>query len=260
MRPLYLAFVLWGCATAARDDGGNVVGGRPDGGGGGGGGDDAMVTLPIDAAPLPDAPPNMEQVTLSQTNDTTMAVGRSVACSSRDPFFGFTIATRDNSWYRVFDLSDYGVAGAFNVQRVTFYTDYADSGTGTTQPATIKVGTYAGTLEADTLDPAQIAYLATAPVTIPNADSANGVPPPIETNISATIPAGQNLIVELALPDGYNDEHFFYIGVSAGGEAKKGYIRSTPSGCNMVQPKSLRSPGGLNIADNAILLTVTGTK
>ena len=263
---LYLTVALTACASATRDQGGGLtpdaaegmVGGRPDSGGGTG--VDADIPPPIDAAPLPDAPMGQMQVTLSQTNNMNLAAGKTVACSSSDPFFGIPIATRDNSWYRVFKLSDHGVTGAFNVQRVTFWTDYAAAGSGTSQPATIKVGTYAGTVDADTLTTSQITYVATQAIQIPNADSANGTPAPIDTNISAMIPAGSNLIVELALPDGYNDENFFYIGVTAGGETKKGYIRATPSGCNMTSPKALTSAGGLNKADNSILLTVTGTK
>jgi hypothetical protein len=265
-RLLYLTIALAGCATASFDAREDAAGGgsgsvdeRPDGGPMGMG-KDATVTPPVDAAPLPDAPPNMQQVTLSQTNDNTLAAGKAIACSSRDPIFNLPVGTRDNSWYRVFKLSDYGINGAFQLQRVTFWTDYAYAGTGTTQPATIKVGTYSGTLEADTLDTTKITSLATQAVTIPDADSANGADPPIDTNISATVPAGSNLIVEIALPDGYNDGNFFYLGVSAGGEAKKGYLRATPSGCNMTSPKSLVSATGLNRADNAALITVTGTK
>jgi hypothetical protein len=264
---LYLVMILAGCATATRDNGGAVadagddmVGGRPDGGGGGSGtGKDAAV-VPIDAAPLPDAPPGQMQVTLSQTNDMTMAVEKGIACSSRDPIFNLPLGTNDNSWYRVFKLSDYGITGPFQLQRVTFYSDYAYAGSGTTQPATLKVGTYSGTVEADTLAVGSITNLATQAITIPDADSSNGVDPPVVINIAATIPAGANLIVELALPDGTDDGNFFYIGVSAGGEAKKGYIRATPSGCNMTTPKALTTAGGMNRPDNAILMTVTGTK
>jgi hypothetical protein len=255
-RWLYLAVALAGCATASRED---VVGGRPDGGGpGGGSGKDGSVMELPDAAPLPDAPPGMQQVTLGQTNDNTLAVGKAVACASS--LLGTTVYTRDNSWYRVFKLSDYGITSAFNLQRVTFYTDYAYGGSGVTQPATIKVGTYTGTVEADSLTTGAITPITSMPITIPDADSSNGVDPPVDTNISAMIPAGSNLIVELALPDGSGDGSFYYIGVSAGGEQKKGYIRATPSGCGFTTPKALTTAGGLNQPDNAVLLTVTGTK
>lgn len=261
---VYLTLALAGCATAARDAGGQ---GSPDGGGLGGGhpdggvGKDADTTPPVDAAPLPDAPMGQTQVTLSQTNDMMMAAGKSVACRTLDPIFGtIVLGTSDNSWYRVFKLADYGITGPFNLQRVTFWTDYASAGTGTTQPATLRVGTYAGSVEADTLNTSQITNVGTAQIQIPDADSANGTPPPVETNISATVPVGSNLIVELALPEGGNDGNYFYIGVTAGGESKKSYIRSANSLCNITPPKALTSPGGLNKPDNSILLTVTGTK
>jgi hypothetical protein len=249
---LYLVLVT-GCATAGREE---VVGGRPDGGPGPGSGtgkDGSVEPLP-DAAPLPDAPPGQQQVTLSQTNDNTMAVGKAIACSSS--LLGIPVGTRDNSWYRIFKLGDYGITSQFNLQRITFYSDYAYGGTGVTQPATLKIGTYSGTLDGDTIATASI------PITIPDADSSDGVDPPVITDVNPAlaIPAGSNLVIELALPDGYNDGNFYYIGVSAGGENHKGYIRATPSGCGFTTPKSLTSATALNKPDNSILLTVTGTK
>jgi hypothetical protein len=255
MKGLLYGVLICGCASASRED---VAGGRPDGGGGS---SDGSITPLPDAAPLPDAPPGQQQVTLSQTTDNTMAVGRAIACSST--VLGVPIGTRDNSWYRVFKLGDYGITSAFNLQRITFYSDYAESGTGATQPASLKIGTYSGALDGDTLATASITPLGSPiAITIPNADSSNGVDPPIVTDLSPAVmvAAGSNLIVELALPDGYNDGNFYYIGVSAGGENHKGYIRAAPSGCGFTTPKSLTSATALNIADNSILLTVTGTK
>lgn len=254
---LVLAVVVVGCATASREE---VVGGRPDGGpGGGGSGKDADIVPLPDAAPLPDAPPGQQQVTLSQTNDNTLTAG-AIACSTS--FLGVTLGTNDNSWYRVFKLADYGITSPFNLQRITFYSEYAWAGSGTTQPATLKIGTYTGTLDGDTLAAASISTLQSIPITIPDADSTNGVDPPVITDVNPAlmIPAGSNLVVELALPDGVDAGNLYYIGVSAGGEAHKGYIRATPSGCGFTTPRSLTSPTALNQPGNAILLTVTGTK
>ena len=251
---LYLVLVV-GCATASREE---VVGQRPDGGPGGGSGKDgSMMPLP-DAAPLPDAPPGQEQVTLGQTTDMTLAPGLAFACGTS--IAGIPIGTSDNSWYRIFKLTDYGITGTFALQRVTFYSDYAYGGSGVTQPASLKIGTYSGALDGDTISTASIANLMTVPVTIPDADSSNGVDPPVITDLTLTIPAMSNLIVEVALPDGVADGNFYYIGVSAGGESHKGYIRATPTGCNFTTPKSLTSPTALNHPDNAVMLTVTGTK
>jgi hypothetical protein len=252
---LYLVLVT-GCASASREE---VVGGRPDGGGGGTGKDADMLPLP-DAAPLPDAPPGQQQVTLSQTTDNTLAAEKTIACSTS--FLGVPLGTNDNSWYRVFKLTDYGITSAFNLQRITFYSDYAYAGSGTTQSATLKIGTYTGALDGDTITTASISSLQSIPITIPDADSADGVDPPVITDVNPAlmIPSGSNLVVELALPDGADAGNFYYIGVSAGGENHKGYIRATPSGCGFTTPKSLTSATALNRPDNSILLTVTGTK
>lgn len=214
---------------------------------------DAENVFVPDAAPLPDAAVGQQTKTLQQTNDTTVTPSE-VGCKYNDPFFGTLIATAENHWYRVFKLSDYGITGAFNLQRVTFLTDWAVAGAGTSQPATVKVGTYSGTLEADTLDPAQITVLQSANIMIPNADATAGQPPPVVTDIAATIPAGASLIVEIAVPDGAANESIFFLGVSDGGEAKKSYI-SAP-GCTAFQtPTRL---GNIR-ANKSALITVTGT-
>lgn len=250
---LYLVVTLSACATASPqnspDSGGGMVG-RPDGGMM----KDGSIVPQPDAAPLPDAPMGQTQVTLSATNDMTVAGGKGVACTESDPIFGFYLGTSDNQWYRVFKLSDYGITGAFNVQRVTFWIDEATAGSGTTQPATLKLGTYSGTVEQDTLTPASITNITTMPISISNASAGANV----ATNIAAAIPAGSNLVVELDVPNGANAGNTFFIGVSAGGETKKGYLSS--AGCSMTTPKSLTSATGLNHPDNSILLTVTGTK
>src|SRR5262245_18407079 len=155
MRWLYLV-VVTGCATAAKDS--PNVGGRPDGGGGSNK-PDASTLPPPDAAPLPDAPARQMQVTLSQTNNMTPAAGAGQACGHS--IASIPVGTADNSWYPVFKLSDYGITGAFNVQRVTFYSDYAYGGTGTSQTASIKLGTYSGTLDADRLSTGAMTNIST---------------------------------------------------------------------------------------------------
>jgi hypothetical protein len=248
---LFVCVTLAGCATASPQsqppDSGGVVGGRPDSG--------ATVDSkpPPDAAPLPDAPPGMQTVTLSETNNMTATTG-AIACTVNDPIFGTVpIGTGDNQWYRIFKLSDFGISGAFNVQQVTFWIEDAEAGSGTTQPATIKIGTYSGTLEQDTISTGSITNITQQAITIPNGQGTN-----LATNINATVPAGSNLIVSVETPDGSGPGNFFYIGVSAGGETKKGYLGSTK--CSVTTPKALTSAGGLNQPTNSVLLTVTGTK
>lgn len=243
MRLLYALLAVAGCARAGVEaggfetpDGGMAV--RPDGG--------STMTAP-DAAPLPDAPVGQQTVTLSQTNDTTVAVTE-FGCQQQGTF-----VTRANRYFRVFRLADHGVTGAFNVQRVTFYIDWTLSGTGATQPATINVGTYSGTVGGTALDLAQITPLTSKDIQVPNGDATQGQPPPVVTDITATAPAGSNVIVELAVPDGLADGNIFLVGYSAGGQTAPGYIAATE--CGNSQPLAITTLG----ETNALLLSVTGT-
>jgi hypothetical protein len=245
---LLLAVGGTGCAQAHQDV---SLGGRPDGGGivvhdsNGGGGDDAPI---IDAPGHPiDGPAGTQQITLSQTNNMTVAPGLAVAC-------GNTSGTADNSWYRVFRLSDYGVTSTLHVTQVSFMVDYADSLAGS-QTGTVKIGTYAGTVDGTSLNTAQITTIGSVPVTIPNGDSMVAVPPAVIGAAAVDVPANANLIVELDMPDGEAAGDFFYIGVSSGGEMHPGYIRSSVSACGATTPASLVSIGH---ADNAVMLTVSG--
>jgi hypothetical protein len=57
-------------------------------------------------------------VTLSQSTATTVTALNSVACSANQA--GAILYTRDNSFYRVFNLNQLGVTGAFRALRVDF--------------------------------------------------------------------------------------------------------------------------------------------
>jgi hypothetical protein len=241
-----LVVALVGCAQAHNDQ----LGGRPDSGiivhdSNNTGGDAA----PIDAPMHPiDSPPGMQQITLAQTNNMTLAPGLAVAC-------GNSSGTADNNWYRVFRLSDYGVTTTLHITQVSFMVDYADAVAGS-QTGTVKIGTYGGSIDATSLDTAQITPITSVPVTIPNGDSAVTIPPAVTGATAADVPAGSNLIVELDMPDGEAAGNFFYIGVSSGGETHPGYIRSSVAACGATTPSSLASIGH---SDNAVMLTVTGT-
>src|SRR5687768_11243022 len=94
MRRYLLLGAAWGCASAGSPDPSQ----NPDGSMT----DSVLADAAIDA-PVP------VMITLSQLTSTTNVAGNSVVCNSGE-----------NSWYRVFALSDHGVTNAFNVQSVTF--------------------------------------------------------------------------------------------------------------------------------------------
>ena len=159
MRSLIALAALAGCATAGQDN------------------------PAADASPTPDAPiPIDAQVvdalimrTLSQTSDMTVADNATIAC-------GAAGTTRENSWYRVFPLTTFGIAGAFNVTQVAFAVESAGP---TAQMVEIRLGTYAGT-PGTLLNTAMIGELETATVQVPASTTAQLLTAPLST----TVPAG----------------------------------------------------------------------
>ena len=79
------------------------------------------------------------------------------------------------------------------------------------------------------------------------------MPGTVDVPITATIPAGSNLVVEVDSPDSSGS---FYIGTSAGAESKPGYISTTNTDCALPTPTSMSQVAGHTAS---ILLTVTGT-
>jgi hypothetical protein len=225
MRALAWAAVLAGCASA---------------------GHDAPVDSQVEIdAPMIDAGPTTK--TLSQTTSEALRAGTSIAC-------GNAMGTSANSYYRVFDLAAAGITTTFNVTKVSFQIEHCQPGA----TVAVRVGTYAGT-PGQTLATGNMTILASnAAVAIPQVIEA-GDPPTtpggtVDAPISAAIPAGSKLLVEVDAPDGSN-VYSFYMGANTSGESAPGYIMSTTCGIGM--PTNISTVSAENPAIN-LLLTVTG--
>jgi hypothetical protein len=229
---LVLGLSLTACASAG---GSSAPSDGPSGDGGDG--------PPIDAIPI-DAPP--ETAPLSQ-NVSTTPNGTILGCNQGN-------FTRENSYYRVFALADHAITTPYQVQSVTFAINTANAG-GSSQPGQIKIGRYTGTPGGVTLDTASIVPINSASITIPDGATS------ITTPISGLVPAGGNLIVELAIPDGVAASNTFFVGTNAAGEAKPGYIRAPA--CNVLAPTSMNQLGSQQsppIPKTDLIMTVAGLK
>jgi hypothetical protein len=230
-RLLLLTLAICGCAKATVN--GNH--GNPDAGSNNPDPDGDITQ--IDA---PDGPGPIDALitqTLTQTTNSQNAMSNSATCG-----------TGDNSWYRVFPLSDHGITGPFNVTQVTFGGQEAAQA----PVLQIKIGTYAGTVGGTTLDLAQVTNINSTTLTAPNETDpgANLVAP-----ITGTIPANSNLIVEIFVPNNTTTK-FFYIGASNAGETKPGYVRGP--GCTVTVPTATGSPP-VSLPTANLNITVTGT-
>ncbi len=245
-RLLYLVIILAGCASAGQEQPGiDANGGGGSDSGGGGGDDGSMVTL--DGGVTPDAEDPPMTVTLTQTTSQTLKDGNSIACANSADG-----TTRGASYYRVFDLPALGINKPFTVSKITFQVETCTrlSGAGCTSVAA-HVGTYSGAIGGGTLALASRTVLATNPtVTVP-AGSGTSVDAPI----TATIPAGQKLIIDIEAPDQANTYSLF-MGSNDGGESGFGYIMSTA--CSVANPTNISAVSSSYPAVH-LLMTVTGT-
>lgn len=235
-----LVAALAGCASA------RIENGAADGGGGDGstGTSDGQVivdaAIPIDAAITK---------TLTQNNSTAV-VATAIGCRQTNPATDYT---RENSYYRVFPLADHQITTSFHITQVTFQVERATSPAGN-QPATVKLGTYAGTIGATTLNTAQVTPLGTASIMIPNGATSVVTPIAMFSPSSITVPAGSNLIAEVLIPDGLTAQNVFFIGSNNGGETRPGYIRAPD--CGVANPSTYAT---ISQPQVQILLSVTGT-
>lgn len=214
MRWLLICLAIAGCARAGKEN--SIIGGltdaRPRG--------DATEIPPPDASPI-DAP--AQQTTLSQTASNAIAVDNSFRCPDGA-----------NSYYRVFTLADYSIATTLHVTQVDFGIQDAIGGQGTTQPATVNIGTYAGPTGDTTLDLTQVRMISSVDIKIPDGSAtAMSVP------IAADIAPAASVIVELAIPDAAATGDRFFIGTNTDGERRPAYTLEPV--CGFTSPTSMQS-------------------
>lgn len=234
------------CASAGKDGGGghNPDARSPDAAidSSGGGGTDSSMNID---APMADAAP--VAVTLTQvTNGTNIGSASSVTCGNN-----IDGTSAENSWYRVFKLTDDGIVGGFHVTAVTFGVQEA---TGSPQ-VQVKIGTYSGNI---TPPPAQLDTSLVTPITAQSFNVPNTVATAATTvtvPISANVPALSQLIVEVFSPDMLGTSKYFYLGGNANGESKPSWLRAP--GCSQPQPKTTAS---LGFPNSHLVITVSGTK
>ena len=204
-RMLLLGVLFAGCASASS----GAAAGDPDAAPGSGTVDSDIVV--IDGAP--DAAPDAyvpQPITITQSTSTTMAAAHTLVC-------GQNRYTPENHYYRVFPLADHGITAAFQVQNVQFGVQHAQG----SHTVTVNVGTYGGAVTPTTagLDAALWTPIASTSVAIPNGDGLT-----MNVPITATIPAGGKLMVELASPDSGDR---FWPASNASGETYPTYRRTT---------------------------------
>jgi len=208
---------------------------------------DSSIVVPDAFVSHIDAPPGEQTKTLDENSSDTIKLATSLACTNNT-----TGNTDPNSYYRVFDPATFGITTDFHVTQIGFQVENCSSDSGG-QVVTAKVGTYNGTPGA-TITTANMAVLATnAQVQVPEIDLVGGS---VNAPISATIPAGKKVFIEIDSPDGAADNAAFYMGVNTAAETGFGYILA--SGCSISTPTNISSAAVAG-TQLSLLMTVTGT-
>jgi hypothetical protein len=178
---------------------------------------------------------------LTQTEDTTITTGLSVACAD-------ATGTTENSWYRVFALRDYGIRTAFTVNRVNFGVQNAVG----KQRVKVSIGTFAGEPGVEQLDTTKIDVLAMTTIPIVPTDTGEMA----QANFPAVeIPYGENLVVEVRT-EGHDVKNgtYFYLGATEGRETVPGYLRAPA--CSGPDPLMTSA---LGYVKSHLIISVSGT-
>jgi hypothetical protein len=157
-----------------------------------------------------DTPYEVERVRLEQTEGNDIAPALSLACSDAS-------GTKDNSWYRVFRLADFGIGGPLTVYRVNFGVQTAIG----EQRVKVAIGTYAGHAGDVELDTTKIDVLGLTTIDVPEGKAYMA-----QANFAGiVVPAGSNLIAEVRT-EGRGDGTYFYVGATTAQETIPGYLRA----------------------------------
>jgi hypothetical protein len=184
-------------------------------------------------------PYDVTRTRLQHTDDITIEPRLSIACSDHN-------GTNENSWYRIFRLSDFGVDRAFTAHRVNFGVQTAIGD----QRVKVSIGTYAGEAGAVELDPTKIDTLALT--TIPVPDGSDGQM--LQASLPAVeMPSTANLIVEIR-SEGYRDGRYFYLGATQSPEMIPGYLRAPT--CNTPNPVMTTA---LGYSQSHLIIAVSGS-
>ena len=177
------------------------------------------------------------QVTLSQSVDAVNVTDGGVACwnSGNGEY-------RENSFFRAYNLSDFGITEAFDVTSVEYGQGAADDG------KEITLNIYTAT--SDDLTTATLTLVGSATHTSAEADDLTLV----SVALSASIPANSTIAFEILAGDsGTNTGETFFPGINDGGENDDSYLMS--AACNITTPTTTSAIG---FADNQYVMNVVG--
>lgn len=163
---------------------------------------------------------NLAPVVITQSNSQTIESGTEIACASPTSF-------RNNNMYRHFDLpGDFGIMNGLEVSAVEFAIGTISTPGGFPITANI-YSTTPGSFPGGTLT-----LQGTAVYNATNADFETMITLPL----TAMVPAGEAMVMELVLVDDGTDTNFMRFGCNNAGETGPSYIMAADCGATVPTP------------------------
>ena len=179
-----------------------------------------------------------DAVTITHSVDPVNLVAGSVACNAGG-------LHTDNSYYRAFTLTAFGINNLFNVSSVQIGIEQATSTSGS---QSITCNLYTGAPGFPTGYPGSFTLIGTSTVTITPQNLTL-----YTFNVTGAVPVGQQLVVEIFTPDGQTLGNGFFIGSNSAGQTAPSYIAATA--CAISAPTDLAAIGFPNMH---VIMSVTG--
>jgi len=177
------------------------------------------------------------QITLTQSNDDTTVDNTGVACWNAG-----TGEYRANSFFRAYNLDDFGITEDFGITSV----EYGQGGASEGKVITCNIYT----ASSDDLTTATLTLVSTADHVSSAADDLTM----ISVALTATIPAGSTIAFEVFAADsGTSIDQTFFPGLNAGGENDDSYLLA--EACGITAPTTATVVG---FADNQYVMNVLG--
>lgn len=208
---------------------------------------------------------NAQVITQNATPNSVAATG-SVSCASGSTSTNYY--TADNSYLRLFKLSDYGINYNYRITNIAFGVQLASrtiAGSSTDIGGTFPVEVWLYTTSATTPDPLSLTSVSgTNPLTTVNVSSANNAAMVnTGTSVNQVIPAGSNFVVEIwhdgeTGRDGTAGNPFerFYMGTNAGAQTGPSYLASET--CSITTPIATGTGALASFASARWVMTITG--
>lgn len=178
---------------------------------------------------------------ITQSGSQTVSPTGSVACGSQANGY-----TADNSYIRVFKLSDYGIANDYKITNVSFGVQTVNS----SFPVEVNIYNWTGggfpTGNATLLGTSNVDLTASSAGTVVSTG----------TNLSTTVTAGSTFVVEIYHDGDVTPPQAFYMGTNTASQTGPSYLSSET--CGITTPTATGTGGLAAFATARWVMSITG--